>query len=98
MLHWLAHWLGLLNLAGPVYGFWSGSGSVFLPPLITLTGITALWAWHHQCQVTGCYWPARRLTAANERACWRHHPHPRRTAADIHRDHHLYLGRQPGKG
>ena len=97
-MNWLAHWLGLLNLSGPIYGFWSGSGSVFLPPLITLAGVAALWAWHHQCQVTGCYWPARRLTAANERACWRHHPHPQRTADDIRAAHHLYLGKQPGKG
>lgn len=90
--HWWLHVLGIDNVSGRPYAWWSGSGSVILPPLITLGGIAALWWWHHQCGVHHCYWPSRRLTAANERACWRHHPHPKRTAEDIRKAHHAVLG------
>lgn len=83
---------------GSYYLFFSGAGSIFLPPLITLAGLVLLGWWHSQCHVTGCYWPARRVTVANEKACWRHYPHARRTAEDLLRDHHLYLGTRPGKG
>jgi hypothetical protein len=97
---WQQRFFGFCNGCGngSHYLFFSGWGGIFLPPLITLAGIAALWGWHSQCHVSGCYWPTRRVTAANEKACWRHYPHPRRTAADIRRDHHLYLGKQPGKG
>ena len=96
-MNWLYVHLGVKGF-GPWYGFFSGIGSILVPPLLTLAGVAALWAWHSQCHVTGCHWPTRRVTAANEKACWRHYPHPRRTAADIRAAHHLYLGKQPGKG
>lgn len=44
-------------------------------------------AWHHQCGVGGCYRYARRTTAAGERACPKHHPHPERTVEDLHAAH-----------
>lgn len=86
--HLLAHFFGLDDLAGPIYGFWSGSGSVILPWLMQCFTIGLLFWWHHQCHVDGCYRYARRGTAAGERACQRHHPHPRRTVEDIHAAHH----------
>ena len=83
---------------GPHYLFYSGFGSIILPPVITLAGLAALAWWHSQCHVTGCFWPSRRKTAAGEKTCWRHSPHPRRTFEDICHEHHLYLGKQPGRG
>lgn len=99
-MHWLAHLFGVSagDANGSPYLFWSGAGGLLVDRALTAMALLAVFAWHQQCHVTGCYWPARRVTAANERACWRHHPHPRRTAADIHRDHHLYLGSRPGRG
>lgn len=76
------------------YNELSGFLSIVLPPLITLAGVVLLWAWHHQCAVHRCYWPATKVTAAGERACWIHHPQPKRTAADIHAAHHSAAGRE----
>jgi hypothetical protein len=73
----------------------SGFLSIVIPPLLSLLGIVLLWAWHQQCHVSGCYWPARRLTAANERTCWRHSPHPKRTVHEIHAAHHAAAGTTP---
>lgn len=76
---------GSRNESGGWYGFHSGIGGA------TYVGIpvflAAFW-WHHQCGVHRCYWYAWRKTAAGEPACWRHHPHPRRTAEDLHAAHH----------
>jgi len=70
------------------YDFWSGVSGSFL------VGVT-VWAlgfyWHNQCGVHGCYWYARRTTAAGERACWKHHPHPKRTVEDLHAAHHAVM-------
>jgi hypothetical protein len=87
MTHLLSHWLGMDNPSGPVYLFLSGAGGILLTWLGS--GIVAglLFWWHNQCYVTGCYWYARRTTAAGERACYRHHPHKRRTERDIHAAH-----------
>ena len=93
---WLAHWLGLDNVAGRIYAFWSGSGSVVIPPFLSALIILAAFWWHHQCTVHGCYWYARRTTAAGERACWKHHPHKKRTAGDIRAAHHAAIA--PGSG
>lgn len=95
MSHWLIHITGGDNVSGLPYAELSGFLSIILPPLLSLIGLALLWCWHSQCHVTGCYWPARRLTAADERACWRHHPHPKRTADDIREAHHAALRRQP---
>lgn len=92
----LWHWLGLDNVSGFAYAFWSGFGSIILPPLITLAGVALLWLWHQQCHVAGCYWPSRRQTAAGERACWRHHPQPKRTAEDVRFAHHAVLRSRRG--
>lgn len=69
------------------YNEWSGFLSVFIPPLLQLLVLAAAFWWHHQCHVAGCYWYARRTTAAGERACWKHHPRKKRTAEDIREAH-----------
>lgn len=84
--NWLITFLGIHNEAGPEYAFWSGFGGS-IPDVLIITAIIGWW-WHHQCGVHRCFWPARRLTAAGERACFRHHPEPRRTVHDLHRAHH----------
>jgi hypothetical protein len=91
---WGAVHTGSLNSPGtpPNYDFFSGFGSIILPPLLNGLAVGAVFWWHHQCGVTGCYWYARRKTAAGEPACWRHHPEHRRTAADLHAAHHEARG------
>lgn len=88
--HWfmnfLAHISGYRNESGPVYGFWSGFGGAWV---LGYAGLGLGFLWHAQCHVTHCYWPARRITAAGDRACWRHHPHKKITEAMLlkrHRD------------
>lgn len=71
-----------------VYNELSGFLSIVLPLAVQLTVFGFVYCWHHQCGVYRCYWPARRLTAAGDRACWKHHPAPRRTAGDVRRAHH----------
>lgn len=89
---WLYGVLGL-NMAGAVYAFWSGSGSVLIPMAVQMAIFLLLLWWHHQCHVTGCYRYARRTTAAGERACERHHPEQARTVEDIHAAHHAAKAR-----
>lgn len=98
--HWIAYATGSYNTPGTPhnYNFNSGFGSVILPPVITVAGAGVLMWWHHQCHVSGCWWYARRQTAAGDRACWRHNPGRRLTADELRRRHHLYLGSKPGRG
>jgi hypothetical protein len=77
---------GSRDEAGGWYGWWSGQAGG-LQPLEWLALGVLIW-WHHQCGVHRCYWYARRTTAAGERACWRHHPDPVRTARDVRAAHH----------
>jgi hypothetical protein len=88
--HWLAVYTGSSNTPGtpPNYNFNSGFGSILIPLAVQLAVFGAAFWWHNQCHVDGCYWYARRKTAAAERACWKHHPHQRRTVEDIHAAHH----------
>jgi hypothetical protein len=91
--HWLAFATGSYNVPGIAhnYNFNSGFGSIVLPPMITLTGIALGFWWHHQCHVAGCFWYARKVTAAGDRACWIHHPDRKLTAHHIHVRHHEAL-------
>ena len=90
--HWLVHVTGC-DYGLPYgrfgfYNFWSGIAGSFLVGMGVWLG--GFW-WHNQCGVHRCYWYARRTTAAGERACWRHHPHPRRTVEDLHAAHHAAI-------
>lgn len=86
------HWPG--NVPTTWYNEESGFLSIILPVFLQLLGITLLFWWHHQCGVSGCFWYARRTTAAGERACWKHHPHTKRTAGDVHEAHHRAVAAQ----
>ena len=98
--HWLAYNTGSENVPGVAhnYNFPSGIGSIIIPPVLNGLALLAVLWWHNQCHVDGCYWYARRKTAAGDLACWRHHPDRKLTVADIRQRHHLYLGGKPGRG
>jgi hypothetical protein len=76
--------------AGGYYGFHSGIGGA---AYISLPVFLAAFWFHHQCGVSGCYWYARRTTAAGERACWRHVPDRKRTHRDMLDAHEAALKR-----
>lgn len=97
--YWLSRQTGSLNTPGtpPNYNFFSGFGSIILPPLLNGLVLAAVFWWHNQCGVTGCYWYARRKTAAGERACFLHHPHKKRTVEEIHTAHHAAKPTRPPK-
>lgn len=75
----LAHLLGLDNLSGPWYGFWSGIGgdlSILAAPLVLLR--------RHNCHVKGCPRLGRHpVPGTGFVVCRRHHPDEHPTAADV---------------
>jgi hypothetical protein len=72
MGHWLEHILGMDNLSGPVYGFWSGFGSDISE--LSLVGVMGAHLRAANCEVHGCWRIGRHLSAAGHRLCRRHHP------------------------
>lgn len=86
LLHGLAHVLGLDDLAGPFYGFWSGFGSD-LSELALLGAAYGLWR-RHNCHVKGC-WRIGRLPVEGTPhvVCQRHHPRGQPTHQQVHLEH-----------
>ena len=80
-MHWLAHWLGMDNLSGPVYGFWSGFGSD-VGELAIVGGLVSIYR-RHNCEVHRCWRLGRHTTAAGHAVCRRHHPDDHLTVQDI---------------
>jgi hypothetical protein len=88
---WLADWwhsvlvfFGVLDEAGPGYGFWSGFGSIIVQPSIVV-GIV-LYLRHRNCHVKGCYRIGRLKHTQDGQEyllCKRHHPRPPLTAASV---------------
>jgi hypothetical protein len=78
-MHWLIHLLGLDNLSGRWYGFWSGIGgdaSIMAVPAVILR--------RHNCHVHGCPRLGRHPVAGTEFVvCRRHHPDDHATAEDV---------------
>jgi hypothetical protein len=74
-MHLIAHWLGLDNLSGPVYGFWSGFGSDIgeLAVLGALYGLVR----KHNCHQRRC-WRIGRHVVDGTPWCDRHHEDARR--------------------
>lgn len=97
---WGAVHTGSLNSPGtpPNYDFYSGFGSIILPPVLNGLAVAAVFWWHHQCHVNRCWWYARRTTAAGERACWLHHPDGKRTAAEVAAAHEQAREERGGLG
>lgn len=81
-MHWLSHFFGLDNLAGPFYGFWSGVGGD-----TTAFGLPAtayvLWR-RHNCHVDRCPRIGRHPVRGTEWVlCRKHHPDDKLTHADV---------------
>lgn len=81
-MNWLGHILGLDNLSGAWYGFWSGfAGDI--SQIAILGGLYSMWR-KHNCHVKGCPRVGRHKVAGTEWVvCRRHHPDDAPTAADI---------------
>lgn len=107
MIHLILRVLGIDDVSGPWYGFWSGFGSDLseLALVGALLGIIR----RHNCRVRWCWRIGHhKLTdpdsGAERMLCWRHHPDvhhknlTRARIAEIQERRHLYLGRKPGKG
>lgn len=94
---WSQYHFGFRNGDGnsPHYLFYSGFGSIIIPPVLNGLFIGLAFWWHHQCAVTGCLRYARRTTAAGERACWVHHPERKVTVHDLHLRHHMHRHKCP---
>jgi hypothetical protein len=88
--------LGIDDVSGPWYAFWSGFGSD-LGELAIIGGLVGVYR-RHNCEVHRCWRLGRHVTAAGHRVCRPHHPDGHLTAAHIREQHHLYLGGKPGKG
>ena len=101
----LLHWLGIDDVSGAAYAFWSGFGGIVVPPLLTAVPIVWVLLRRHNCEVHRCWRLGRHETDAGHHVCRRHHPDGHLTAEDVKTAEaqvrerwHLYLGKQPGKG
>jgi hypothetical protein len=75
----LLHYLGIDDVSGPWYAFWSGFGSD-LGELAIVGGMLTL-VRRHNCEVHKCWRIGRHQTPAAHRVCRRHHPDGHLTAA-----------------
>jgi hypothetical protein len=83
--HWLTHILGLDNLSGPWYGFWSGFGANF-GELAIVGGLVTI-VRRHNCEVHKCWRLGRHVTAAGHHVCRIHHPDGHLTAEQVSEQH-----------
>jgi len=78
-MSFLAHVLGIDNLSGPWYGFWSGifgDASILAMPALLLR--------RHNCHVKGCPRIGRHpVDGTTWTVCRRHHPDDHPTAQDV---------------
>lgn len=72
--HWLMHAFGLDNLAGPVYGFWSGAGSD-ISELAIVGAVLGMFK-RHNCHQRRC-WRIGRHAVNGSPWCDRHHQEAR---------------------
>lgn len=87
MTHWLFHILGLDNLGGPWYGFWSGFGSD-LSEVVLIGALYQLFR-KHNCHVKGCWRVGRHpVDGTDHIVCRRHHPDDDPTHADVLQNHY----------
>jgi hypothetical protein len=86
-VHWLLTVLGIDDVSGRWYAWWSGVGSD-LGELAIIGGMIGLYR-RHTCEVAGCWRLARHQTAAGHQVCKRHHPRGAPTAKQIALEHRL---------
>jgi hypothetical protein len=95
-LHLILRILGVDDLSGPWYGFWSGFGSDLTE--FALIGALLSMVRAHNCEVHGCWRVGRHVTAAGQHVCRRHHPDGHLTEESVREAHRFYLGKRPGRG
>lgn len=72
-MHWLSHIMGLDNLSGVFYGFWSGIGSDLQETAI-FAGVIAILR-HHNCHAKGCLRLGKLgVDGTPYVVCHKHHP------------------------
>lgn len=78
MIAGLLHVLGIDDVSGRWYAFWSGFGGD-----LTIFGALAVWLRHQNCHVQGCPRIGRHQVAGTEwKVCRHHHPDDAPTAKD----------------
>jgi hypothetical protein len=88
--------LGIDDVSGPWYAFWSGFGSDLGE--FAIAGALIGMIRKNNCEVHGCWRLGRHATAAGHHVCRKHHPDGHLTAESVRQAHHLYHGSKPGKG
>ena len=104
-MHWILHVMGVDNVSGRWYGFWSGFGGDVAILGSVLAAPVLLWR-KNECGVRWCWRLGRHgladpATGVVHELCRKHHPlHPGKpvTVDHIRELGHLYLGSKPGKG
>jgi hypothetical protein len=84
-LHWLPHILGIDNLSGRWYGFWSGIGSD-IAELAIVGGLVTV-VRRNNCEVHRCWRLGRHATAGGHHVCRKHHPEDHLTAEQVAEAH-----------
>jgi hypothetical protein len=87
---WLLHYLGIDDVSGSWYGFWSGFGSDLGEFAIVFSLFSLVK--HRTCEVHHCWRLGVHATAANHRVCRRHHPDDHLTASAVREAHHAARG------
>jgi hypothetical protein len=104
-VNWLLHVMGVDNVSGRWYGFWSGFGGD-VAILASILAAPILLYRKHNCGIRWCWRIARHDFTdpdggITHHLCRTHHPaHPGKpvTASHIQAQYHLYLGKKPGRG
>jgi hypothetical protein len=93
---WLLHVLGVDDVSGRWYAFWSGAGSDISE--LAIVGALLAIVRKHTCHVGRCWRIGRApVDGTPWHVCWRHHPAGRPTHAHIislHRQHTARLAAQ----
>ena len=84
-MNWLLHILGVDNVSGRWYGWWSGAGSD-VGELAIIGGLLTV-VRRHNCEVHGCWRLGRHQTAAGHHVCRAHHPDGHLTAEQVTASH-----------
>ncbi|HEY6493778.1 MAG TPA: hypothetical protein VIZ43_10920 [Trebonia sp.] len=85
MTGWLLHVLGVDDVSGRWYGFWSGFGSD-LAEVAVVGGLVSV-VRSRNCEVKGCWRLGRHATGAGHRVCRVHHPDGHLTAEAVQAAH-----------
>jgi uncharacterized protein YxeA len=64
--------LGIDDVSGPFYAFYSGIGGIIIPPIMTVGGFAVVQWWHHRCHYP-C-WRIGRHPHQHFNYCKHHHP------------------------